>query len=403
MLDLPENELFSAYIDGELTAEEQADVEQILNDNPEARQLVDELRSLSSSLQSLPAYKLDEDLASRVLRQAEREMLAEPAAPLPKFHQVDVPGVKPTSWARRLLRPRNFAWSAVAIAVAVILMVDESDTNNGAANQLADDSKGVLIKPLDVVPTVEAVKAPPIPTVAHTATPEEAKDEPKPEVPEVVAPAREPTMIADTPPDANPEPNKQPAEPKAETDPLLVLQCQLAEGRIGHEALAELLGEAGVALEKPIAEDGSPAEFTLTTNEFRQVISLLQADTERFSGFSVLSTAKTAAPRIPSPVGPGSLNHQESTAAEGSNAKKSPKATFRMQGTFTLQPNAAPRANPAETTSVDGSPSRAKATTKAVPLKTPKSLPVKDDRNYRVRFVLRAAEKAAEVKPAADK
>ncbi len=45
MNEVPETELFSAYVDGELTAEEQARVEQILAASPEARQLLEELRA----------------------------------------------------------------------------------------------------------------------------------------------------------------------------------------------------------------------------------------------------------------------------------------------------------------------------------------------------------------------
>ena len=45
MNDMPENELFSAYLDGELTAAEQAAVEQLLAQAAAARQLMDELRA----------------------------------------------------------------------------------------------------------------------------------------------------------------------------------------------------------------------------------------------------------------------------------------------------------------------------------------------------------------------
>jgi negative regulator of sigma E activity len=367
MLDLPENELFSAYIDGELTAEEQAEVEQILNANPEAQQLVDELRSLSSSLQSLPAYTLDEDLAARVLRQAEREMLAEPATPLPRFHHVDVPEAKPTSWARRLLRPKNFAWSAVAIAVAVILMLNESGTNNnGASNNVAQVPKSVTIEPLDVVPTVEAMEALPVPTVAQATEPEV----PSPDEPKVAAPAPEPTMVAETAADAAPETVQEAIKPKEETDPLLVLQCQLAEGSIGHEALAKLLEQAGVALDKPISKDGGSVEFTLTTSQVRQVVSQLETTPDAFTGYSFPSTPTKAGPRIPSAVGPGAAHSHDMTAAEGSETKKPPKATFHVQGTITIKP---------------------------------KSLPVKDDCTYRVRFVLKPAAGTAEEKAPADR
>ena len=68
MNNVPDTELFSAYLDGELTAAEQVRVEQLLATSPEARQLFEELRALGSTLQGLPQEKLDEDLSARVLK-----------------------------------------------------------------------------------------------------------------------------------------------------------------------------------------------------------------------------------------------------------------------------------------------------------------------------------------------
>ena len=80
MNQFPDTELFSAYLDGELTAEEQVRVEQVLATSPAARQLLEELRALGGTLQSLPQEKLDEDLSERVLQLAERRMLLPDAA-----------------------------------------------------------------------------------------------------------------------------------------------------------------------------------------------------------------------------------------------------------------------------------------------------------------------------------
>ncbi len=77
MNDLPENELLSAYLDGELTAAERAEVERLLAANPAARQLLDELRTLRATLRALPPRKLGEDLSRQVLREAQRRMLTE--------------------------------------------------------------------------------------------------------------------------------------------------------------------------------------------------------------------------------------------------------------------------------------------------------------------------------------
>ena len=45
MNDLSQNELLSAYLDGEFSAAEQAEVERLLAARPAARQLLDDLRA----------------------------------------------------------------------------------------------------------------------------------------------------------------------------------------------------------------------------------------------------------------------------------------------------------------------------------------------------------------------
>jgi hypothetical protein len=135
MKDLPENELLSAYLDGELTADEQARVEQLLAQNAAARQLLDELRALSATLQSLPARKLEEDLGPEVLRIAERRMLAES----PEALQAAEPSPGETTaetplWrmiVRRALQPRNLLWPAIAVAAAILIMVMNPDRRQG--------------------------------------------------------------------------------------------------------------------------------------------------------------------------------------------------------------------------------------------------------------------------------
>jgi hypothetical protein len=71
----PQDELLSAYLDGELSGDELRRVEQLLVDNAEYRQLYEELRALGSSFQALPRYRLAEDLSQRVLRRAEQSLL----------------------------------------------------------------------------------------------------------------------------------------------------------------------------------------------------------------------------------------------------------------------------------------------------------------------------------------
>ncbi len=122
-----ENELLSAYLDGELTAAEQAAVEQLLAQSAAARQLVEELRALSATLQSLPAHKLEEDLSQEVLQIAGRRMLSVPRGPAEPAEPSGADAAGETSFwptiLRRALSRRNLAWSAVAVAAAILLMV----------------------------------------------------------------------------------------------------------------------------------------------------------------------------------------------------------------------------------------------------------------------------------------
>ncbi len=118
MKSVPDSELLSAYLDGELTADELALVEKMLAASPDARQLMEELRALSGTLQSLPRYELGEDLSEQVLRRAERQILTTPRRPV-------ADAASQASWRRRLFSPRVLAWSGIAVAVAVWMMVTE--------------------------------------------------------------------------------------------------------------------------------------------------------------------------------------------------------------------------------------------------------------------------------------
>ncbi len=135
MNHVPDTELFSAYLDGELTADEQVRVERILATSPEARQLLEELRALDNTLQSLPQEKLDEDLSTRVLEIAERRMLlpndatSKPSAGRaagamqgPEEDSIGWLGVpwREISW-RGMFSKRALVWSAVILVTAIII------------------------------------------------------------------------------------------------------------------------------------------------------------------------------------------------------------------------------------------------------------------------------------------
>ncbi|NLX99130.1 MAG: hypothetical protein GXY83_23575 [Rhodopirellula sp.] len=133
MIHVPENEMLSAYLDGELTAEEEASVAELLRSSPSAQPLLDELRTLSATIQSLPAEKVGVDLRDAVLRSAERRMLEKSPGPLRGRDgnlRTAFRGV-----VRRILRPRAMVWSGLAIAVALVMLIALPD--GGDQDQIA--------------------------------------------------------------------------------------------------------------------------------------------------------------------------------------------------------------------------------------------------------------------------
>ena len=137
----PQDELLSAYLDGEVAGDEQALVEQWLASDPQFRRQHEELRALRGVMESLPRFTLPADFSARVLREAEERVLAGASArgPLPVVaasvmaspvlngkapHPALQPAAQAASlqtvpWRERLRRP--IAWSLVTIAAALLI------------------------------------------------------------------------------------------------------------------------------------------------------------------------------------------------------------------------------------------------------------------------------------------
>lgn len=115
------DELLSAYLDGEVTAEEQAKIEELLAAQPQARQLLEELRALSGALQSLPPARLETDLSERVIRAAQRQILTGGDA------ATESTGPAGSLWGRlrKRLTGRALFWPAVASALALWIVLTD--------------------------------------------------------------------------------------------------------------------------------------------------------------------------------------------------------------------------------------------------------------------------------------
>lgn len=164
-------EMISAYLDGELSAEERAQVEAWLAESLELRQLHDELKALGASIQALPRHQLTQDLQAAVLRRAEQSVLAGGAA------RNQIAGdVRPASKAPLWLRGagwRRLAWPAVAIAAALVVMLFDAE-QAPAPREVAQAPKGpTSIAARQETPSAKlAAKASPqssAPTPAQTA------------------------------------------------------------------------------------------------------------------------------------------------------------------------------------------------------------------------------------------
>jgi len=128
----------SAYLDGELSAEQRQEAERRLQDDATARQELDELREVSALLQSLPQQTPPDELAASVLQRCEREMLLSGGNIKPAVH--DRSGTRSASALRN--------WSAVlggllTTATAVFLSLRVLTSPTGRIHQPANDARAV--------------------------------------------------------------------------------------------------------------------------------------------------------------------------------------------------------------------------------------------------------------------
>ena len=172
MNDPTQNELLSAYLDGELDAAERANVERLLADDPAARQLLDDLRALSVTLQALPQEKIGEDLSGVVLCTAARRVLLEGA---PGETEDSTPESVPLgrSVFRRLFNARGLAYVGIVVAFAVVITVFERHQDGPAADK--DAKQMALATPKPEKPAEELEGLPPASQSIRDSVVESAK------------------------------------------------------------------------------------------------------------------------------------------------------------------------------------------------------------------------------------
>lgn len=177
MKNRPENELLSAYLDGELTAAERKEIDQLLAQSPSARKLLDDLRALGDSLKSLPKQELGEDLGKKVLQiAAGRKAISSGDYSREPSHS------RPRQLAKKIAdgftnNPRMIVWPLIIVTVAVLLMVynpeqhrpgvengnrdlalkNGQDDNRAVGAKIVESNNEKLVKAKDQ-PSISAVK-----------------------------------------------------------------------------------------------------------------------------------------------------------------------------------------------------------------------------------------------------
>jgi hypothetical protein len=128
-----DDELLSAYLDDELSAEDRALVESRLAADPVARQTLEQLRSVSQSMRDLPAESLGRDLRDPILERARTviasrsQRAAAPApSPEPPSPSCQLPAV---TFGRTI---RGWVWASAAIAAAILIMVLQPSNERNA-------------------------------------------------------------------------------------------------------------------------------------------------------------------------------------------------------------------------------------------------------------------------------
>lgn len=114
-----DDELLSAYLDGELSESERALVEARLASDPEARHLLHQLRSVSQDVQALPLKAGPRDFRDQVLQR----IVNTPITRETTAASGPTPGVRTTTTPLAFQGRRPWVWASLAVAAGLMIML----------------------------------------------------------------------------------------------------------------------------------------------------------------------------------------------------------------------------------------------------------------------------------------
>jgi len=134
-----DDELLSAYLDGELSAEERTAVEARLASDSDAQKLLHQLRSVSQAVQMLPLEPVGHDLRDEILRRVEALKPSDKVQRAPAGDGLP----KVTIFQTR----RSWIWASLAMAAGLLIMVLQSgDDKNKNLAVVAQKDRGAEVR-----------------------------------------------------------------------------------------------------------------------------------------------------------------------------------------------------------------------------------------------------------------
>jgi hypothetical protein len=134
-------EFISAFLDGELSPTEEAQVRKRMESDPATRHLYEDFLALRKKFRQLPRQTLSEDFSDSVLAKARERKMQRASGErdgIPQLGSMHQRGegrlTDSPSLLQRLSRPRTLLWPGLALSVAFLFMAFQSDFglfNNG--------------------------------------------------------------------------------------------------------------------------------------------------------------------------------------------------------------------------------------------------------------------------------
>jgi hypothetical protein len=234
-----DDELLSAYLDDELSADERALVEARLTADPAAQQSLEQLRNVAQSVRSLPKESAPRNLQDSVLRRIE-SIKSQPPQPAAATPAVSIGRTR-----------RGWIWASLAVAAALLIMFVQADNENDdaptiiALNEPAADKKSEQLS--EAPAQLHAETAPQEPSGAPQIAAAPKAREP------IMRDLRESIDTSGVATNAQPASEQPPAE--AEDDEVIVVHVLAKPAAIRNKAFDTLLADNGVIVDADDSKD----------------------------------------------------------------------------------------------------------------------------------------------------